>query len=156
MNDAMNYDALPLVNLKYKLIEQGSLGKLTKTVFSDTGITGFSVFINEPSLQVRLDNNGTMYVYPGTIWDFGSGPAVNTPAMVRASLIHDMFCHLTNRRLLPWSVRRKADALFRKQVKALSPKRKWYNPVRYHYWWRWTGVTAYSQLVARWRDKEDA
>lgn len=142
-----------LLGLDYRLIRNNSRGMLTRTAFIDTGILGHSAALTKGELHCALSENGTLTVFAYSIWDFGSGPAINTPAMVRASLPHDALCLLTNHRLVPWSVRRKADSLFRKHLKALSPPRKWYNPLRYHANWRWLSVSLYSQLIARWRDK---
>jgi len=137
----------------YDLIRDNSWGRTWFDVSVDTGITGYEAALEIPGRSARLEKDGTLLINSGFEWDFGSGPALQTPSMVRASLVHDVLCDMTNQRLVPWSVRRKADALFRRKIKKYSPKRPWYNPLRYNHVWRWASVAAYSQLVARWRDK---
>jgi hypothetical protein len=143
--------ATSLARLDVELIRNNRWGRLKSPVVIDTGITGFDVFIDEPTLRFHLMRDGLLWVDAETEWNFGSGPAVNTPEMVRASLPHDLFCIMTDRGLLPWSVRAQADKLFRTHVKELSPKRPWYNPFRYWYNIRYAGVWVYSNGVARWK-----
>lgn len=142
-----------MVRFGYDLIRDNTWGKTWFDVVVDTGITGYTAVLEEENRSARLESNGFLYINSGFEWDFGSGPALQTPSMVRASLVHDVLCDMTNARLLPWKVRRKADALFRRKIKKYSPRRPWYNPFRYNHIWRWASVAAYSQLIARWRDK---
>lgn len=144
-------NATTLARLDYELIRNNRWGRVKFPVATNTVITGYDVFIEEPTLYTHLTENGLLWVGTGTEWDFGSGPAVNTPEMVRASLVHDMFCIMTDRGLVPWSVRSKADKLFRDQIKEFSPVRKWYNPMRYWYLARYVAVVVYSQGIARWK-----
>jgi hypothetical protein len=140
-----------LASLDYELIRENRWGRLNRPVVIDTGIAGHDVLVDEPTLNFHLMSDGTLWVGMGTEWNFGSGPAVNTPEMVRASLPHDVFCVLTDRGLVPWSVRGEADRLFRDMIKTLSPARKWYNPMRYWYQARYAAVYTYSNGVARWK-----
>jgi len=146
--------ASSLESINYTLIRNNKWGRLRSPAVIDTGITGFTVTLDEPNLYAKLTPDGLLWVGAGTEWDFGSGPAVNTPEMVRASLPHDIFCIMTDRGLLPWSVRAKADKLLHDMVRDLAPKRKWHNPLRYWYKVRWVGVVCYSQGIARWRAQE--
>jgi len=139
--------------LCYELIRGKRWGRLLSDVYAATDITGYEALLPRKGRYARLEPNGLLTVRHGFEWDFGSGPVAQTPAMLRASLIHDVLCDMTNARLVPWSVRRKADALFRRQLKDYSPDRHLLNPFRYHYWWRWAAVASYSQLIARWKDK---
>jgi hypothetical protein len=78
--------------------------------------------------HILLRPNGDLIVCEGYVWDFGSGPAIDTPEMVAASLAHDALCDLTNSGHLPWHYRRKADTFFRKLLKAYGVPmyRRWY------------------------------
>lgn len=139
----------------YELIRDNTWGRLLCDVLAGTGITGYSAVLTRQGRSAELDPSGLLVVRAGFEWDFGTGPVLQTPAMVRASLIHDVLCDMTNQRLVPWAVRAQADALFREHLREYSPGRHWLNPLRYHYWWRWAAVSAYSQLIARWKDKAD-
>jgi len=130
--------------INYELIEGGKRGKLNADQLFTNSIAGYDVSYSGNGMRCRLLPSGDLVVYAGSVWDFGSW-AVDTPAMVIASLEHDAFCHMTNARLLPWSVRAKADANFFRRLGE--------NGATVSRWWRTPGVMLYSQLVARWRDK---
>lgn len=142
-----------LRQLAYELSADGLTGRVVRPVAVSTGITGYKAELSGIDRTAVLYPDGRLFIAEGFVWDFGSGPAVQTPAMVRASLVHDVLCDMTNARLLPWSCRAKADRLFRQLLKEYAPRRAWYNPMRLHPWWRWAGVAAYSQLIARWSDR---
>ena len=126
----------------YQLIRRGKWGRMLENHVYFTPIKGHTARINEPRLKCRLFENGMLEVYADTEWDFGTH-ALNTPAMVIASLAHDMFCHFTDRGLLPWEVRHKADKYFGKLLKQAGAgwSRLWRIPV----------VVFYSQAIARWK-----
>lgn len=149
---------MPMNNLKYERFKRDGRywGRLLGTVMLHTGVTGHSAKLDGDKTPMRgqLFESGQIVIEKGSEWDFGTG-AVNTPSMVRASLPHDFFCHITNLRLVPWSVRRKSDADFRRQLKHYQPDYFILNPLRLNRWWRWSGVSLYSQVVARWRDKNE-
>jgi hypothetical protein len=71
--------------------------------------------------------------------------AFDDPAMIIASAEHDALCHMTNARVLPWKVRAMADKRLRERLKEAGGT-EWR-------WFRWIGVSLYSQLIARWKDK---
>lgn len=102
--------------------------------FDDTDIKGF--LVSEHS-HIQLDPEGRMRLLEGYVWDFGSGPAIDTPDMVVASLAHDAFYECMVLGLLPWSVRKSADKYFKKLLKAAGMgwfRRQWvYAGVRYGY-----------------------
>lgn len=129
----------------YELIRGGKMGRLTDHYTFKTPITGHEAQIDTARLKCKLFPSGLLFCGMDTEWDFGSG-AVDTPAMVIASLAHDMGCELTNRRLLPWSCRRQFDGYFRQILTECGN-----GPWRYA---RWAGVSMYSQFIARWRDKK--
>ena len=128
--------------ISYELLENGN-GRLLAPMVFYTPITGYAAV----DAFAYLGADGVLVASEGFEWDFASGPAIDTPAMVRASIAHDIFCNMTNKRLIPWECRAKADKYFRELLKAykVGPIRRWYS---------WAGVTAYSQLVARWKDKQ--
>jgi hypothetical protein len=149
----MTFRATSLGQINYELIRNNKWGRLMSPVETDTRIAGYSAKIDEGAVFATLEPNGLLFIGTGTEWDFGSGPAVNTPEMVRASLVHDMMCHFTDRGLIPWSCRHKADKLFLSHLDKYGRKRAWYSPLRYWKYVRFTGVVCYSQLIARWRAK---
>jgi len=140
--------------IAFELLENGKLGRLTQGVRFKSPITGHTAkleqFFHVPQgtlwVECYLQKDGTLDIADGTMWDYASGPAIDTPAVVIASVAHDMFCHLTNLRMIPWECRAKADKYYRDCLKA--------NGVgmvrRYAHW---LAVSTYSQAVARWRDK---
>lgn len=131
--------------ISYKLIERGTKGLLTKTVFFQTHMRGYSGQLPYCELQT----NGQLIVYKGFRWDFGSG-AIDTPAMVIASLAHDAMCNLTDAGVIPWKLRAEGDKLFRDLLKKNSKPGLLSFASR---WWRWAAVRTYSEGVARWKRK---
>jgi len=136
------------------LIWSGKGGKLTDTATFGTGITGHAAEL-KTSLVIdgriafvncALLTDGTLFVYADTQWDFGSGPAIDTPAVVIASLAHDMICHLTNARAIPWGCRALGDKMYRVMLGQNGT-----GAIRRG--WQWLGVRGYSTMVARWQDK---
>lgn len=120
-------------------------GKIWGRLLSDhkykTPITGFDVVI-ESRQGARLKPSGILHIYAMSEWDFGSG-AIDTPAMVYASLAHDVFCEMTDKGILPWECRFEADKYFwtcLSEGGAIVSR-----------FWRVPAVMLYSQLFARWR-----
>lgn len=107
-------------------------------------IKGYSVRFDRDNFRCDLYEDGTLVIYAGSVYDMGSF-AVDTPSMIIASAEHDAFCNMTNWRVLPWKVRKQADARFRKRLEEAGGT-EWR-------WFRWVGVSLYSQLIARWKDK---
>lgn len=140
-------------SLCYDLIRGGKAGRLTAPAEFLTGITGHDASIDYRRISghlvaCSLSPDGRLAVRADTEWDFGSGPAIDTPAVVIASLPHDMLCHMTNLRLLPWSCRADADRMYRVMLAQ--------NGVRFlRRWWQYVGVRAYSEALARWKDRAD-
>lgn len=58
---------------------------------------------------IRLDTSGELYILEGYAWDGPSGPAFDTPAFMRASLVHDALYQLMRENYLPKSWRDEAD-----------------------------------------------
>lgn len=93
-----------------------------------TGITGHDVTLSVEGKQCDLRPDGTLTCRKGFIWDLASG-AIDTPDMIVASLAHDAFCYLTNHKVLDWSVRAEADALFKALLESMETNfiRRWYS-----------------------------
>ena len=85
------------------------LATLKQAESRQTTIVGFVA----ATKNVLLGEDGMIFVSKGYVYDYGSGPAINNPSMVYASLIHDAFYDLLNEGELPWSQRKRADKLFR-------------------------------------------
>lgn len=120
-------------------------GRLLEDFTYKTPITGYDKEIKLRNFHCKLTKDGTLKVFCLSEWDFGSF-AIDTPAMVYASLAHDAFCHMTNWLLLPWEVRFQADKYFWQcltEAGATTSR-----------WWRVPGVMLYSQFVARWKDRK--
>lgn len=78
-----------------------------------TPITGYRVDLDH---RATLYSGGLLTVRKGFRWDLASG-AIDTPAMVRASLAHDVFCIMTDLGLIPWTERATSDVYFRELLK---------------------------------------
>ena len=131
--------------IHYKTIEGGRKGRLLSDITYQTKINGRRVTFDNDGMRCDLFVDGRLRVYTPTDWDFGTG-AIDTPAMVYASLEHDVFCKMINYRLLPWSYRAIADKGLwtRLGEQGATVSRVWRVPV----------VMIYSQLFARWKDKK--
>lgn len=140
--------------------EGRKFGRLTGEVEFSVPVLGYEadlcdLFESKPLLgkpvklwvHAKLYKTGRLIVRNTSEWDYGSGPAIDTPDVVRASLPHDVLCHLTNARKIPWKFRSVADQVYREALNyygASLPRR----------WIQWAGVRLYSECVARWRDKK--
>lgn len=136
------------MSIHYDLIDGIGVLKSPRTFI--TPIKQFKISL--PNEGISLSTDGTLILSAGYTWDFGSW-AIDTPDMVEASALHDAICILTNKRMLPWRYRAVGDRLFRELLQSHQTHRKWYNPLKHWPWVRWAGVSAYSQLIARWRDR---
>lgn len=94
-------------------------------------------------VHFELFKNGLLLIYPDTAWDFGTG-AIDTPDVVRASLAHDMFCHLTDLGLIPWECRVLADQYYRDLLLQYGCSK-----IRANY--QYLAVRANSKFNAYWR-----
>jgi len=134
-----------VTGISYELIKGGKYGKLLADEYYQTAITGHRVSYDRNAMRCDLYPDGMLVVYKDSEWDFGTF-AIDTPAMVVASLEHDAFCNMTNSRDLPWSCRLQADKNFWNRLTE--------NGATISRLWRVPGVMLYSQLVARWKDKQ--
>lgn len=133
------------MNISYTLTKDGAYGILNQPLVFSTPIVGHDVFMKD--IACYLASSGRLTLDAGFMWDFGSGPAIDTPAMVVASAAHDALCIMTDTGKLPWGCRAKADAYFRELLKqnGVSFARRW---------WCWAGVRSYSKCVAYWKREQ--
>lgn len=61
---------------------------------------------------IRLNSDGYLMIAPGYCWDGASGPALDTRAVMRGSLIHDALYQLMRMEHLPQVFRGQADREF--------------------------------------------
>ena len=97
----------------YGLIKKNGLGRLFADYKYETRVVGYSI----ESEDINLDPDGTALIKLGFEWDFASGPAVDTPVMVAASLVHDALYVLMDLKLLPVTAKLEADKTFRDILK---------------------------------------
>ena len=97
---------------RYSLTNEG-LGRLDEEYIFECPIYG--LLVNIPN--ARLGQSGELKIQKGYEWDFGSGPAVDTPAVVYASLGHDVLYDMIGRELLQKKHRKTADVWFRDLLK---------------------------------------
>ena len=145
-------NATDLASIDYELVNSNRCGRLKRPVEVQTDLTGYNILLTTLTAKASLSLDGVLRIYEGTIWDFGT-MAIDTPAMVRASLVHDMFCLMTGNGMLPWSARAYGDKLFREILAQYSPKRHVLNPLTHWHWVRWAGVSINSQTLARYQAK---
>lgn len=131
--------------IHYELIRRGRWGRLLSDYAKMTPIKGHDVVYNDGEFRCRLEPSGRLTAYRISEWDFGTR-AINTPAMVEASVSHDAFCKMTDAGILPWSVRFEADKFLWTDLGngGATISRFWRVPL----------VMLYSQTIARWRRKK--
>lgn len=103
------YPRYPLHTVHWKT----RTGELVGAFTAFTNITNYTA--TTPWIQLHKD--GRLDLAKGYQWDFGSGPAIDTPEMIKASLVHDAFYELMNLGEIPWDVRRPADRLLRDMLR---------------------------------------
>ena len=77
---------------------------------------------------ISLDETGYLEISAGYAWDGPSGPAIDTPNSMRASLVHDALYQLMRMGLLDRKYRHAADREFRRICieDGMSKFRAWY------------------------------
>lgn len=109
-----------------------------KDIAYQTSIKGYSRTIEyKGKVLARLLADGMLFVYPDYAWDGPSGPTMDTPDWMDASLVHDIFYQLMRSKQIPndkdrkarEKVRKKADQLMRKMLleAGMSRFRAWYS-----------------------------
>ena len=77
---------------------------------------------------IHLTIHGALTIRDGYAWDGPSGPTIDTPTFMRASLVHDALYQLMRSGLLPGRWRRVADEEMRRICRedCMSRFRAWY------------------------------
>lgn len=122
--------------ISYSLLEK-NLAKLEEFSVFKTPIFGYSFVYATENRKCRMKQDGTLVVFPGFVWDFASGPAIDTPEVVMASLAHDCLGWLVDNKMINEDCRKKADKLY---FNILKEKQVWFIRRWYHY----LAVRAYS------------
>lgn len=99
-----------------------------------TAVNGYEIH----SAYYTLNRAGRLTGLPGYRWDLGT-MAIDDPAMVVASLEHDMLCDMVAAGELPYNVRLAIDTGLRLRLQQYS--RSWVG--RTWAWVRWAGVVVY-------------
>jgi len=94
----------------YQLTDEG--GVLETYYAAYTEIKGYSAQLS----TVVLRDTGYLLFSAGYEWDFGTG-AINTPAVIAASLIHDGLTDLIREGKLPQSTRKLVDKEYKRYLK---------------------------------------
>lgn len=94
--------------------KQGYKYQLTRRAFFRTGIRGYCVNTE----YITLYASGLLYIKTGYAWDGPSGPTIDTPDSMRASLPHDACYQLMRLGLIPESCRIIADKELRQRLLA--------------------------------------
>ena len=99
-----------------------------------------------------LAKNGIVLLKQGFTWDGPSGPAIDTPDLMRASALHDFGYRSIRRLLLPVSMRRPFDMILRAVhgndsgasdgIDLRGMELPWYSRAfhRARNWWVWAAV----------------
>ena len=92
--------------------------------------------------HLRLSRSGKLTILDGYAWDGPSGPAIDSPSFMRASLVHDALYQLIRMGYLPWEWRDRADVVLRVLCieDGMSSARAW---------WVYTAVKTFAQRAAR-------
>lgn len=111
---------------------QDGYGILDDRVVFNTPVVGYSIGV--PKIQLLHD--GQLVISKGFVWDYASG-AIDTPAMIYASLPHDAFWILRKQGKLPKKAFGVVDAYFRQCLEDAGEGwlRRWY---------AWSAVRLYS------------
>lgn len=94
----------------YQLTDEG--GVLESDYYAYTRVRGYRA----QNATVLLTKTGYLLINSGYEWDFGTG-AINTPAVIAASLIHDGLTDLIREGELPKSTRKVVDKEYRRFLK---------------------------------------
>ena len=104
-----NYFTIP----HYRLDVDSGLGELLSYASYMTAVKG----CRARQKYFTLELNGLLTVHNGYQWDFGSGPAIDTPVMVSASCAHDALYQAIREGHIPRGCRKAADETFRDLLK---------------------------------------
>ena len=91
---------------KYKVVSQSGMFKkrykLTKKFRIRTGICpSETISLLKNNMNIIIYTGGQIDLFSGFSWDGPSGPTFDTVDSIRASLVHDALCHLSDEGYLP-------------------------------------------------------
>ena len=113
-------------------------GELAQNYTIKTPIEGFSADTG----FLYLMSTGLLTIHKGYVWDFGTG-AVDTPAVLVASLVHDALCELIAKGELPKSVRKDADKYYKWLLTEAGMS-------RIRVFWQYYGIRTYVRFIKPW------
>lgn len=93
-------------------------------------------------IKTNIDGMQSLFIYRDYAWDGPSGPAVDTPSFMRASLVHDALYQLMREGKLPESYRKAADDLMRQICR--EDGMCWLRA-----WWCYRAVRRFAAKAAR-------
>jgi hypothetical protein len=99
--------------MKYIRYTAGYKYQLEEIFFLATNI---KPLVTGGNRYVRLDTDGLLIVREGYAWDGASGPAIDTPSLMRGSLVHDALYQLIRLGVLDEDKRKPADRLLYQMV----------------------------------------
>jgi len=118
-----------MAQIKYK---KGYKYQLAEKYQHNINIAGFEV--NEPFFTLSVA--GHLTVYAGYAWDGASG-GIDTPSIMRGSLVHDVLCQMVAHDLLPGELQWKIDCILHRLClhDGMLGLRAWYvyKAVRLHF-----------------------
>ncbi len=107
--------------IKYSILQDNSGYKyrLSENFSEPIEITPSKpVFISDKTkigkIYASLSTDGLLTIYPGYAWDGPSGPTVDTPDFLVASLVHDALYQMLREKKLPQSMRKIADQILKR------------------------------------------
>lgn len=125
----VHYERFPF---KYRVIRPPGFGeRQTYSVAYETYVKGYAGSIHDKvsgAMLARLTPDGVLTVYEGAPWDGPSGPAVDSPDFMDASLAHDYLYHGIALGIIPKSERKNADLtlIYQAQIHGMSwTRRQW-------------------------------
>ena len=93
--------------------------------------TGFRLHYPIASDFIRLYIDGELLILKGYAWDGPSGPAIDTPSFMQASLVHDALYQLMREGRMPLECRKDADVLL---YDIARQDGMWYIRAMWTYW----------------------
>ena len=92
--------------------KEGYKYQLTEIAFFKTKILGYVIHTD----FISLGPNGLLLIKKGYAWDGPSGPTIDTPDSMRASLAHDACYQLMRMELIPITWRRAIDKELKRRL----------------------------------------
>ena len=110
----------------------------TRDYFHQTNITAFE----GGNRFTSINKDGVLWVQAGYAWDGPSGPTLDTKDAMRGSLVHDALYQMMREKILPLSMRDRADGL----LKTICEE-DGMGMIRAEIWW--AGVRKFAEKAAQ-------